>query len=257
MNLENSVDPWRIAQALVSSNYAKKSIITVKVTTVFFATLFKSISCTLHPRPTEFSRMKRFYAQKLILIALCSIGLSAVIHAAPEQAAVASSSTSLLYPKGYKHTFISIGAYTGIDENKAVDIKNISYGRGYYLTDGLGLYGEVLVMAARGERKTVDADNEGMGAFFSLRWHFIRFEHWSVFLNHGIGPVVFFEEFPPGGTKLNGLIQYGLGMSAHVGKSTTFQLGLRHIHISNGKGMVDDNPSYDGRGAYLAIEQQF
>lgn len=86
LNLENSVDPRRIAQALDSPNYAKKSLITNKVTTIFFATLFKSIPCTLHPRPTEFSRLKGD-AQ-----ALFSIAASRLLKAVAKASTPSSSS---------------------------------------------------------------------------------------------------------------------------------------------------------------------
>ncbi len=194
---------------------------------------------------------------KLIVLGLLSCVLIPVTQASTEQAPDADSQTPLHYAKGEKSTYISVGRYTGIDDSKEINISNISFGKTYYVTDGLGLNGEILAMLPRGERVGVDADAEGIGAFFALRWHFLRTKNWSLFLNHGIGPVLFVEEFPPGGTKLNGLIQYSLGVNTRLGISTLLTLGIRHIHISNGKGFVDDNPSYDGHGAYFEIAKQF
>jgi len=179
-----------------------------------------------------------------------------VAEASPESLENTIHQEPPFYSKAEKNRFITVGRYSGIDENKAVDISNISLGKTYYVTDGIGLSGEILAILARGKRDTIDANAEGIGGFFALRWHFIRGDKWSLFLNQGIGPVLFMEEFPPGGTKLNALIQYSLGVSAQLREATVLQLGIRHIHISNGKGMVDNNPAYDGRGLYFDITQQ-
>ena len=57
LHLERSVSSTHIAQALDSSSYMKKLLITNKVTAHFFITLSKSISCTLHALPTDLSRL--------------------------------------------------------------------------------------------------------------------------------------------------------------------------------------------------------
>jgi len=82
---------------------------------------------------------------------------------------VASDHAPQLYSKGGKVSFISVGNYCGTSESKAIDISHLSFGAAYYLTDGLA-------------------------AFFALRWHFLRTKNWNVYLNHGIGPLLFFIE---------------------------------------------------------------
>jgi hypothetical protein len=57
VNLENAVGSRKSAQAIDSSSYMKKVLITSKVTTHFFITLSKSIDCTSFSRPTAFSRV--------------------------------------------------------------------------------------------------------------------------------------------------------------------------------------------------------
>lgn len=189
--------------------------------------------------------MKGFWAQSVISICLLGAMFNPFAQAA------------MPYDKGQKLMFAAAGSYDGIDENKAVDIHHLSVGAAYYLTGGLGVYGEALAIVTRGMRDGTETDTEGIGAFFALRWHFIRTARWSLYLNHGIGPVWFIEEFPPGGTKLNALTQYSLGMSTRIGDSSILNLGLRHSHISNGKGMVAENPAFDGTGIYLEIAKPF
>ena len=60
LNLEKAVGRTHIAQVLDLPGYMKKVFITNEVTTHFFITPFKSISCTLHALPTVFSRLKGF-----------------------------------------------------------------------------------------------------------------------------------------------------------------------------------------------------
>jgi hypothetical protein len=57
-NLENAVGSPKSAQAIDSSSYMKKVLITNEVTTHFFITLSKSIDCTSFSRPTAFSRFE-------------------------------------------------------------------------------------------------------------------------------------------------------------------------------------------------------
>jgi len=57
LNLEKSVETRNSAQALDSPSVMKKWLITNKVTTHFFITLFESITCTSFPRSTDLSRL--------------------------------------------------------------------------------------------------------------------------------------------------------------------------------------------------------
>ncbi len=58
LNLKTAVDTRRIAQSLDSPGIGGKSQITNEVTTIFPPMPSKSISCTLHPRPTAVFRLK-------------------------------------------------------------------------------------------------------------------------------------------------------------------------------------------------------
>jgi len=53
LNLEKSVESRKYAQLPGSYSYMKKVFITNKVTSHFFITLSKSITCASFPRPTD------------------------------------------------------------------------------------------------------------------------------------------------------------------------------------------------------------
>ena len=55
--LETAVARTFMPQALDALSYTKKSLITTRVTTIFFVTLFTSISYDLNARPTAVSRI--------------------------------------------------------------------------------------------------------------------------------------------------------------------------------------------------------
>ena len=61
------------------------------------------------------------------------------------------------------------------------------------------------------------------------------------------------DPFPPAGTRLNGTPHFGLGLSARLRRETRLVAGLRQLHMSNGRGMVPENPSFDGLGAYVGL----
>ena len=201
--------------------------------------------------------MKKWFYPLALASGLVCVGYASFLEAAPEVPDTAFTSPPMLHSKGEKTTFISLARFEGINENKEINVSNASIGAAYYVTDGLGLYGQLFATLVRGDRDNNSADAEGVGAFFALRWHFLRSKNWSLYMNHGIGPVLFLDDFPPGGTKLNALIQYGLGFSVRTGKSKLMQVGVRHSHISNGKGLVAENPSYDGHGLYVEVAHRF
>ena len=55
LNLETAVARTFMPQVLDAPSYTKKSLITTRVTTIFFVTLFTSISYDLNARPTAVS----------------------------------------------------------------------------------------------------------------------------------------------------------------------------------------------------------
>lgn len=98
-----------------------------------------------------------------------------------------------------------------------------------------------------------DADTSGFGASVLLRWHALAGERWSLFFEHGLGLLATQADFPPGGTGFNGTRQVGAGLSFELVPGTSLTAGVRQQHVSNGRGLVDDNPSWDGYGVYLGL----
>ena len=81
------------------------------------------------------------------------------------------------------------------------------------------------------------------------RWHFLRFDKWSIFLDGG-GGVTYadnaFPTYPYTGTHFNFTGKVGLGATYEIGDHTFLTGGARYFHLSNGQiHGRDQNPTYD------------
>ena len=148
---------------------------------------------------------------------------------------------------------ITVGRVPGSGDNQAVDIGELRLGLGHYFRDRLGFYGELSLYRPTGQREGRSVDTIGLGLAFALRWHFLRCPGYSFYADWGLGLMVGLDPFPPAGTRHNGTPHFGLGLSARLRQDTQLLAGLRQLHMSNGKGLVPENPSFDGLGAYLGI----
>lgn len=75
------------------------------------------------------------------------------------------------------------------------------------------------------------------------------------FVEGSLGLGYFAEPFPAGGTKTNGLVRWGIGFERLIRRSTLISVQYRRMHISNGGGLVDHNPSFDGAGLAVLIRR--
>lgn len=151
----------------------------------------------------------------------------------------------------------SFGRYEPVDTDRDISLDDARVGIGYYFLDGLAVVGEAHVSRFDGSRhidstgEALEAATSGVGAALIVRWHLLRQKRWSSYLDLGWGLLVTDEDFPPGGTSLNGTSQYGLGLTWRADDRIHIVAGARQLHVSNGKGLVDENPSFDSLGGYL------
>lgn len=97
------------------------------------------------------------------------------------------------------------------------------------------------------------------------RFYPVNNDKWRLYFESGGGFIYFLDEFPLPtdqdnrlGLNFNGVTKYGLGSEINFTKSTSFLLGIRHIHVSNGNSKgVERNPSHDSNGFFLGLSHQF
>lgn len=93
---------------------------------------------------------------------------------------------------------------------------------------------------------------EGIGAQAVFTWRLYQNDDWLLYFDNGVGPNVFRDPFPFGGTRFNFTTFYGFYVAYRVPSVAWVTLGIKNIHISNAdiKGR-DRNPALDGLGVSL------
>jgi len=142
---------------------------------------------------------------------------------------------------------ISLNFEYGSEKGRRDGIESYALRFGYekYLRDRFSVGGELTVKNFSGERKTSQIDALALGISYFLKWHFIELNKWSLYFDHGLGLIFTNTEFPPKGTKINGSINVGIGVSYFVNSFISINLAIKDYHSSNGNGFADNNPAYD------------
>ncbi len=129
----------------------------------------------------------------------------------------------------------------------------------YYLTNGFSIVGNMYLMYPHGFRFNDSDEFEvretfGMGVSGFLRLEFIKLFGHNFFAETGFGFLGTTRNFPPMGTSLNFTQRYGFGTNIPLNKNLVLVFAVRHMHISNGKGFVRENPQYNGNGLYMGVK---
>lgn len=141
---------------------------------------------------------------------------------------------------------ISAGYATGVDLNRDIWKMELRGAYDVYFIDELSGGPELSLVKFSGSRNGFSAATQGITAAYILKWLFLKNNSFSLFFEHGWGFAAFANEFPPQGTKLNGNSLVGLGMFLYTSPKALLLFDARLIHHSNGKGLVENNPAFDG-----------
>ena len=88
-----------------------------------------------------------------------------------------------------------------------------------------------------------------------LRWHFLKGERWTIYMDAGAGLLATGDDVPDGGTSFNFTPQAGMGTTIAVGNAgARLMTGLRWHHISNARTNGDENnPGRNALMGYVGI----
>ncbi len=92
----------------------------------------------------------------------------------------------------------------------------------------------------------------GVDAALLVRWHVLRRETWSLYLDGGCGFAVFADEVPTGASRFCFTPQLGLGVTCEVADDARLMAGARWFHISNGQSATR-NPGVDMLELYVGM----
>jgi hypothetical protein len=92
---------------------------------------------------------------------------------------------------------------------------------------------------------------QGLGVTAEARLRLVSAGPLSLNLTLGATPMVHDRGFPAGGTRWNGMFEAGPSLAWRDAAGGHWTVGARWLHLSNGKGLTPENPSYEGRGVAL------
>lgn len=96
----------------------------------------------------------------------------------------------------------------------------------------------------------------GLGSRISFSWYFLNSRNFQFYFDNGVGPNIFLEPFPYGGTHFNFTTFYGLTGAIRLKSGSYLLIGVRNIHISNaGIRGVERNPALDGLGWSIGLRK--
>lgn len=139
----------------------------------------------------------------------------------------------------------AVGYTAGLNGGSELEIFSASFAVGYGLGAGVVPELELFVDAPRGARDGQAARTVGAGGSVNLRWYALRSRPVDLWVDWGVGPVVYGAPFPPGGSRFNFSSHVGLGLAPRIG-DRSLHLGASFRHISNAGLFGEGNPGLDG-----------
>ena len=124
----------------------------------------------------------------------------------------------------------------------------LDVGAHWFVADGIsfGAFVEGLVIDAEND------DSWGFGIGLLARWHFVREEKFSIFIEGGAGFAGFSDEVPSGGTDYDFTPRAAVGVTYELGGGTRLVGKVGWFHISNGQ-TGPNNPGLDSVAAAIGL----
>ncbi len=156
-------------------------------------------------------------------------------------------------------------AYYGPEDKDNRDIRMtvLNIGAERYVRKNLGIVADAYLASTTGHIIHSDnpavlvSDSVGIGGSLGLKWHFLRGRHWSAFINGTAGLLFTDGKFPSGGTSWNFMGRTDLGFTYRLQNQWHLIASISRLHVSNGKGLVRENPSFNGEGGYIGLVYRF
>ena len=149
------------------------------------------------------------------------------------------------------------GVTVGYDNRKGIITGIDNLGVQYRVLRWMAVGGEVYTYMYQGPLN----NTAGFGARPFARWYVVHKNSWDLFFEYGAGIIWNLAEFPittdPNnrGTHFNFTPKYSLGAEFRLQEKLFFEIGIRHVHVSNGYIFgFNRNPAYDSDGAFVAIK---
>ncbi len=162
-------------------------------------------------------------------------------------------------------TMVSAEVYEAVSSDRSINSLYLNAGVGFALWQNLELYWLGTLISNNGHSidkfkpslGKMNDDSYGMGTNGLIRFQLISIDTVGVFVDAASGIVYFSQAFPSQGTHWNAYSRVGVGLSHQLSENNHIDVAYRRMHISNGKGLVDDNPAINSRGLSIGFVSDF
>lgn len=93
----------------------------------------------------------------------------------------------------------------------------------------------------------------GAGPVFQVDPTIMKFKRFSVIAEANLGVILYSNRFPYGGDVYNFIFKAGPSLDYKISEHSSFRVGYRWMHISNGQGNGNHNPFYEGYGLNVSF----
>jgi len=158
--------------------------------------------------------------------------------------------------------------YTPIQDHREIDVTAFDFTRSWRLGDAFEIQRRLGLFHASGHRSDVpygvNPDSTATGVTFGVGGRLYPLYFLSsparVFVE-GSAQVLYTpntQEFPAGGTGLNGFLRAGAGFQFELRPSLAIEASYQwYSHVSNASGLSPQNPMWNGQGGTVALRHQF
>lgn len=200
-----------------------------------------------------------------LLAGTSALGIEAGIAAMQDRPSWASKLGEVSARDGWLLRAESLGPREGFAEDfRDIDIDTLELLRVWRLPWGLEFQLGGGPLVTRGESSEplspappADSGTWGLHLGPGLRLRSPSWRGFSAYAETSLHLLWTADPFPAHGSRYNGLIRRGLGISYALGQHHALEAGYRFAHVSNGSGVNPDNPSWDGTGIWLGWKTGF
>ena len=118
-------------------------------------------------------------------------------------------------------------------------------------------WGNVIMVNEFLKEEQYETSAMGIGPVILFRLQPLSIGNFSFSVDALGGIILYNKSFPPRGDVYNFMFRLGGTIDIYVGDNYSLNIGLRRMHISNGKGVGSFNPFYEGEGLSLNVLRQF
>ena len=104
---------------------------------------------------------------------------------------------------------------------------------------------------------THESSASGLGPSALARFDLVKRKRVRLSADLSGGLLLYDQDFPAGGERYNFMWRVGPSLTYKLNSSYGIGVGYRWMHVSNGKGITAENPSYDAAGFQVQLSRGF